>query len=100
MVTVIQAQKFLLLFFDSVIEHLYREHCKEKGRQQPGSLDTSLEEELMLTENSTFWQKVQFVYLSTKMDDHQDMCHMFLLGCTASGNRWGNPITDSSFRLK
>ncbi|KAJ6662774.1 hypothetical protein lerEdw1_010978 [Lerista edwardsae] len=42
-----------------VIEHLYREHCKKKGKQQPGSLDTSLEEELMLTENSTFWQKVE-----------------------------------------
>ncbi|XP_053128135.1 DNA polymerase subunit gamma-1 isoform X2 [Hemicordylus capensis] len=42
-----------------VIEHLYREHCREKGKEQPGSFDLALEEELMLTENSTFWQKVE-----------------------------------------
>lgn len=42
-----------------VIEQLYREHCKEKGKQHPGSLDTFLQEELMLTEDSTFWQKVE-----------------------------------------
>ncbi|CAI5792756.1 DNA polymerase subunit gamma-1 isoform X1 [Podarcis lilfordi] len=42
-----------------VIEHLYREHCKEKGKEQPISLDTTLEEELMLTENSAFWHKVE-----------------------------------------
>uniref|UniRef100_A0A670K2H7 DNA polymerase subunit gamma-1 n=1 Tax=Podarcis muralis TaxID=64176 RepID=A0A670K2H7_PODMU len=46
-----------------VIEHLYREHCKEKGKEQPISLDTTLEEELMLTENSTFWHKVQIVFV-------------------------------------
>ncbi|XP_067327552.1 DNA polymerase subunit gamma-1 [Anolis sagrei] len=42
-----------------VIEHLYREHCKEKGKEEPVSLDTSLEEEHMLTESSTIWQKVE-----------------------------------------
>ncbi|XP_015260964.1 PREDICTED: DNA polymerase subunit gamma-1 [Gekko japonicus] len=42
-----------------VIEHLYQEHCKEKGKEQPVSLEASLEEDLILTENSTFWQKVE-----------------------------------------
>ncbi|XP_030433904.1 DNA polymerase subunit gamma-1 isoform X1 [Gopherus evgoodei] len=42
-----------------VIEHLYKEHCKERGKEQPGSLNTCLEEELMLTDNSTIWQKVE-----------------------------------------
>nr|XP_056722079.1 DNA polymerase subunit gamma-1 [Euleptes europaea] len=42
-----------------VIEHLYREHCKEKGKEQPASLEASLDEDLILTENSTFWQKVE-----------------------------------------
>ncbi|XP_062998741.1 DNA polymerase subunit gamma-1 isoform X2 [Elgaria multicarinata webbii] len=42
-----------------IIEHLYREHCKEQGKEQPISLNASLEEELMLTENSTIWQKVE-----------------------------------------
>uniref|UniRef100_A0A8D0H7V5 DNA polymerase subunit gamma-1 n=1 Tax=Sphenodon punctatus TaxID=8508 RepID=A0A8D0H7V5_SPHPU len=42
-----------------VIEHLYREHCKEKGKEQPVSLNTPLEEELMLTDNSSIWQKVE-----------------------------------------
>ncbi|XP_061450770.1 DNA polymerase subunit gamma-1 isoform X2 [Rhineura floridana] len=52
-----------------VIERLYREHCKEKGKEQPVSLDTSLEEELMLTENSTFWQKVEELgHLEMDMD--------------------------------
>ncbi|XP_077174016.1 DNA polymerase subunit gamma-1 isoform X2 [Paroedura picta] len=42
-----------------VIEHLYQEYCKEKGKEQPVSLEASLEEELMLTENSTLWQKIE-----------------------------------------
>ncbi|EMP35215.1 DNA polymerase subunit gamma-1 [Chelonia mydas] len=42
-----------------VIEHLYKEHCKERGNEQPGSLNTCLEEELMLTDNSTIWQQVE-----------------------------------------
>uniref|UniRef100_A0A8C8VDS2 DNA polymerase subunit gamma-1 n=1 Tax=Pelusios castaneus TaxID=367368 RepID=A0A8C8VDS2_9SAUR len=41
-----------------VIEHLYKEYCKERGKEQPSSLDTPLEEEL-LSENSTIWQKVE-----------------------------------------
>uniref|UniRef100_A0A8C5RQE8 DNA polymerase subunit gamma-1 n=1 Tax=Laticauda laticaudata TaxID=8630 RepID=A0A8C5RQE8_LATLA len=40
-----------------VIEHLYREYCKGKGKEQPVSLDSYLEEEF-LTENGDFWQKV------------------------------------------
>ncbi|KAH0620033.1 hypothetical protein JD844_014545 [Phrynosoma platyrhinos] len=52
-----------------VIEHLYREHCKEKGKEEPISLDTPLEEELMLTENSTVWQKVEELsHLDMDMD--------------------------------
>nr|XP_042712597.1 DNA polymerase subunit gamma-1 isoform X4 [Chrysemys picta bellii] len=42
-----------------VIEHLYKEHCKERGKEQPCSLNNCLEEELMLTDNSTIWQKVE-----------------------------------------
>uniref|UniRef100_A0ACB8E6C4 Uncharacterized protein n=2 Tax=Sphaerodactylus townsendi TaxID=933632 RepID=A0ACB8E6C4_9SAUR len=42
-----------------VIEDLYREHCKEKGKEQPVLLEAALEEDLILTENSSFWQKVE-----------------------------------------
>ncbi|XP_006028344.1 DNA polymerase subunit gamma-1 [Alligator sinensis] len=42
-----------------VIEDLYKEHCKEKGKEQPLLLAPSLEEEYMLTDKSTMWQKVE-----------------------------------------
>ncbi|XP_026537638.1 DNA polymerase subunit gamma-1 [Notechis scutatus] len=43
-----------------VIEHLYREYCKGKGKEQPVSLDSYLEEEF-LTENGDFWQKFELL---------------------------------------
>ncbi|KAF7241560.1 DNA polymerase subunit gamma-1 [Varanus komodoensis] len=42
-----------------VIEHLYREQCKQQGKEQATLLGTSLDEEFMLAENSTIWQKVE-----------------------------------------
>ncbi|XP_034280549.1 DNA polymerase subunit gamma-1 [Pantherophis guttatus] len=43
-----------------VIEHLYREYCKGKGKEQPVSFDSYLEEEF-LTENGDFWQKFELL---------------------------------------
>ncbi|XP_020637366.3 DNA polymerase subunit gamma-1 [Pogona vitticeps] len=42
-----------------VIEHLYRKHCKRKGKEQPISLGAPVEEEFVWTDQSAFWQKVE-----------------------------------------
>ncbi|KAJ7311091.1 hypothetical protein JRQ81_006690 [Phrynocephalus forsythii] len=42
-----------------VIEYLYREHCKKKGKEQPVSLGSPMEEEFLWTDESSFWQKVE-----------------------------------------
>ncbi|NXU50951.1 DPOG1 polymerase, partial [Turnix velox] len=41
-----------------VIESLYRQHCLEKGKEQPPGLDAAVEEELVM-DSSTMWQKVE-----------------------------------------
>ncbi|KAM3828307.1 DNA polymerase subunit gamma-1 isoform 1-T1 [Vipera latastei] len=51
-----------------VIEHLYREYCKEKGKEQPVSLGSYLEEEF-LTENGDFWEKFELLgHVEVDMD--------------------------------
>ncbi|KAF2986839.1 hypothetical protein EK904_008654 [Melospiza melodia maxima] len=40
-----------------VIESLYRQHCLEKGKEQPPGLEAAVEDEVM--DSSTIWQKVK-----------------------------------------
>lgn len=42
-----------------VIEYLYRQHCLEKGKEQPPGLEAAVEDELLMMDNSTMWQKVK-----------------------------------------
>lgn len=42
-----------------VIENLYRQHCLEKGKEQPPALEAAVEDELLVMDNSTMWQKVE-----------------------------------------
>ncbi|XP_010138021.1 PREDICTED: DNA polymerase subunit gamma-1, partial [Buceros rhinoceros silvestris] len=42
-----------------VIEYLYRQHCLEKGKEQPPGLEAAVEDELLVMDNSTMWQKVE-----------------------------------------
>lgn len=41
-----------------VIENLYRQHCLEKGKEQPVRLEAAVEDELVM-DSSTMWQKVK-----------------------------------------
>ncbi|XP_069480412.1 DNA polymerase subunit gamma-1 [Ambystoma mexicanum] len=51
-----------------VIESLYMEYCQKKGKEQLAALDVSaLQEEFILTDNSSFWQTVE--ELSRKESD-------------------------------
>ncbi|KAM7010473.1 DNA polymerase subunit gamma-1 isoform 2-T2 [Passerculus sandwichensis] len=40
-----------------VIESLYRQHCLEKGKEQPPGLEAAVEDEVM--DSSTIWQKME-----------------------------------------
>lgn len=51
-------ETFFLPLFPRVIEHLYKEHCKKKGKEEPLLLVAPVDEELMWTDQNTFWQKV------------------------------------------
>ncbi|XP_074456376.1 DNA polymerase subunit gamma-1 isoform X3 [Larus michahellis] len=42
-----------------VIEYLYRQHCLEKGKEQPRGPDAAMEDELLVMDGSTMWQKVE-----------------------------------------
>ncbi|XP_008948247.1 PREDICTED: DNA polymerase subunit gamma-1, partial [Merops nubicus] len=42
-----------------VIENLYRQHCLEKGKEQPPALEPAVEEELLVMDNSMMWQEVE-----------------------------------------
>ncbi|KAJ7409414.1 DNA polymerase subunit gamma-1 [Willisornis vidua] len=42
-----------------VIEYLYRQYCLEKGKEQPPGLEAAMEDELLLMDGSTMWQKVE-----------------------------------------
>ncbi|NXD61553.1 DPOG1 polymerase, partial [Eolophus roseicapillus] len=42
-----------------VIESLYRQHCLEKGKEQPQGLEAAAENELLVMDDSTIWQKVE-----------------------------------------
>ncbi|TRZ20654.1 hypothetical protein HGM15179_006462 [Zosterops borbonicus] len=42
-----------------VIENLYRQHCLEKGKEQPPGREAAVEDELLVMDNSTIWQKVE-----------------------------------------
>ncbi|XP_016156443.1 PREDICTED: DNA polymerase subunit gamma-1 [Ficedula albicollis] len=42
-----------------VIENLYRQHCLEKGKEQPVSLEAAVEDELLMMDSSTMWQKME-----------------------------------------
>uniref|UniRef100_A0A8D2PN48 DNA polymerase subunit gamma-1 n=1 Tax=Zosterops lateralis melanops TaxID=1220523 RepID=A0A8D2PN48_ZOSLA len=42
-----------------VIENLYRQHCLEKGKEQPPGREAAIEDELLVMDNSTIWQKVE-----------------------------------------
>ncbi|ETE65094.1 DNA polymerase subunit gamma-1, partial [Ophiophagus hannah] len=52
-----------------VIEHLYREYCKGKGKEQPVALDSYLEEDF-LTENGDFWQKDEMESVKSSPEYH------------------------------
>lgn len=47
------------LFSARMIENLYRQHCLEKGKEQPPRLEAAVEDELLLMDSSTMWQKVK-----------------------------------------
>lgn len=45
------------VFFDRAIERIYKEHCEENSKEKPNYLDSSLSDDLMMTD-STMWAKV------------------------------------------
>ncbi|XP_067161963.1 DNA polymerase subunit gamma-1 [Apteryx mantelli] len=42
-----------------VIERLYRQHCLEKGQEQPLGPEAAVEDELLVMDSSAMWQKVE-----------------------------------------
>uniref|UniRef100_A0A663N5T9 DNA polymerase subunit gamma-1 n=1 Tax=Athene cunicularia TaxID=194338 RepID=A0A663N5T9_ATHCN len=42
-----------------VIEYLYRQHCLEKGKEQPPGLEAAVEDDLLVMDGSMMWQKVK-----------------------------------------
>ncbi|NWW77503.1 DPOG1 polymerase, partial [Climacteris rufus] len=42
-----------------VIEQLYRQHCLEKGKEQPPGLEAAVADELLMMDNGMLWQKVE-----------------------------------------
>lgn len=42
-----------------VIEYLYRQHCLEKVKEQPPGPEAAMEDELLVMDGSTMWQKVK-----------------------------------------
>ncbi|XP_019326870.1 PREDICTED: DNA polymerase subunit gamma-1 [Aptenodytes forsteri] len=42
-----------------VIEYLYRQYCLEKGKEQPPGPEAAMEDELLVMDGSTMWQKVE-----------------------------------------
>lgn len=42
-----------------VIEHLYRQHCLEKGKEQLPGPEAAVEDEMLVMDGSTMWQKVK-----------------------------------------
>ncbi|XP_050165533.1 DNA polymerase subunit gamma-1 isoform X1 [Myiozetetes cayanensis] len=42
-----------------VIENLYKQYCMEKGKEQPPGLEAAMEDELLVMDGSTMWQKVE-----------------------------------------
>ncbi|NWX82359.1 DPOG1 polymerase, partial [Nothoprocta pentlandii] len=42
-----------------VIEHLYRQHCLEKGQEQPPGPEVAVDEELLVMDGSAVWKKVE-----------------------------------------
>ncbi|XP_025977059.2 DNA polymerase subunit gamma-1 [Dromaius novaehollandiae] len=42
-----------------VIESLYRQHCLEKGQEQPPGPEGAMEDELLMMDSSAMWQKVE-----------------------------------------
>jgi len=42
-----------------VIEYLYRQHCLEKGKEQPPGPEAAVEDELLVMDDSTMWQEVK-----------------------------------------
>ncbi|KGL80671.1 DNA polymerase subunit gamma-1, partial [Tinamus guttatus] len=42
-----------------VIEHLYRQHCLEKGQEQPLGPEATVDEELLVMDGSAVWKKVE-----------------------------------------
>lgn len=42
-----------------VIEYLYRQHCLEKGKEQLPGPETAVEDEMLVMDGSTMWQKVK-----------------------------------------
>ncbi|XP_075621226.1 DNA polymerase subunit gamma-1 [Balearica regulorum gibbericeps] len=42
-----------------VIEYLYRQHCLERGKEQPPGPEPAVEDELLVVDGSTMWQKVE-----------------------------------------
>ncbi|XP_065703240.2 DNA polymerase subunit gamma-1 isoform X1 [Patagioenas fasciata] len=42
-----------------VIEYLYRQHCLEKGKEQLPGPEAAVEDEMLVMDGSTMWQKVE-----------------------------------------
>ncbi|NXN91843.1 DPOG1 polymerase, partial [Rhinopomastus cyanomelas] len=42
-----------------VMEYLYRQHCLERGKEQPLGLEASVEDELLVMDDNMMWQKVE-----------------------------------------
>nr|XP_033776955.1 DNA polymerase subunit gamma-1 isoform X2 [Geotrypetes seraphini] len=54
-----------------VIEIMYKDYSKKKGRDQLASLDPSLQEDFMLTDSSSIWQKVEELSRLEKEPGHE-----------------------------
>ncbi|XP_030137690.3 DNA polymerase subunit gamma-1 [Taeniopygia guttata] len=55
-----------------VIEDLYRQHCLEKGKEQPPGLEAAVEDELLVMDSSTIWQKMEELS-RTEVDPEEKM---------------------------
>uniref|UniRef100_A0A8C5X4E0 DNA polymerase subunit gamma-1 n=1 Tax=Malurus cyaneus samueli TaxID=2593467 RepID=A0A8C5X4E0_9PASS len=77
-----------------VIEHLYRQHCLEKGKEQPPGLEVAVEDELLVMDSSTMWHKVEELS-RIEVDPEEKMSRadqsLMLVRGVSCGMGWSQP---------
>ncbi|NXP46319.1 DPOG1 polymerase, partial [Heliornis fulica] len=73
-----------------VIEYLYRQHCLEQGKEQPPGLEAAVDDELLVMDSSTMWQKAEELsQLETDVEEKMYRAGQSLTQVTGCPVGWG-----------